>query len=107
VSLILILVDTENWVWPEKDRDGWKRAPDSWKEFYTHWRTATDCASLRDPDSPHLSLEPLRPEVDLPLGFPKTIFVRSYYLDLFKRVWEAAFQDSKGHLIIGQPGIGN
>jgi len=59
-----------------------------------------------EPDSPHLSLAPLHAN-DLPDNLPITLYFRRFYEELFKPVWESAFRREKGHLIIGQPGIGN
>ena len=103
---ILILIDWNNWRWPEEDRGGWKLAPQPWRDFCNAWRTATDCASLMDPCGPYLALTPLGPN-DLPAGLPLTLYVRRFYQELFEHVWEVAFRREKGHLIIGQPGIGD
>jgi len=65
----------------------------------------TDRVSLADDDSPHLSLTPLHPD-DPPNDHPATIYVRRFYEELFKRVWESALMTEIGHIIIGQPGTG-
>jgi len=54
--------------------------------------------------SPSLSLSLLNMN-DLP-DIPNTLYVRRFYEELFKLVWKSAFSREKGHLIIGQPGIG-
>jgi len=65
----------------------------------------TDRVSLADDDSPHLSLTPPHPD-DPPKDHPVTIYVRRFYKEIFKRVWESALMTEIGHVIIGQPGTG-
>ena len=101
--LILILVDPQNWNWPEGIRGRWVPAVEPWQNFYKKWREATDCATLMGP-SPSLSVSPSNMN-DLP-DIPNTLYVRRFYEELFKLVWKSAFSREKGHLIIGQPGIG-
>jgi len=103
--LILILIDPQNWIWPEEERGGWKLAPQLWQDFCNEWRTATDCASLVDPCGPYLTLALIHK--DLPPSHPLTFYVCRFYEELFNHVWEIAFRRKKGHHIIGQPGIGN
>ena len=96
-------VDPANW--KRNDTSVWKVAMKHWQDFKVKWYGTTQCASLVDPKSTPLSLDPLPPYVD---GALPSILVRKSYVTMFDHVWAQAMssEGTIGAIIIGQPGIG-
>jgi hypothetical protein len=104
-----IFADPNNWEWSPRSRATWELAEEPWQAFRDRWYgaepTAAYCASLVDPKSPCLSLEPLHPYLN---DFPPSILVRESYVTTFESVWARALS-SRGHtgvIVNGQPGTG-
>lgn len=102
VKLAAQNADPANWEW--NDRSVWKLATKNWQGFKTKWYGTSQCASLVDPKSTPLSLDPLT-RFD---GAPPSILVRKSYLTTFDHVWAQAMssEGEVGTIITGQPGIG-
>jgi len=107
LDLLPIIVDPNNWQWKAESKAAWKPAEENWRHFCAKWYGATESqsASLIDPKSPSLSLEPPPPGFD---PFVSSIFVRSSYVTMFDTVWAKAIasQGRNGVIIAGQPGTG-
>ena len=99
-----IFGDPANWEWNDTE-SVWKLATKNWQDFKAKWYGAPQCASLVDPKSTPLSLDPLPPYVD---GAPPSILVRKSYVTMFDHVWARAMssEGEVGAIITGQPGIG-
>jgi hypothetical protein len=108
IFLVPIFVDPNKWEWKAGSRAIWKSAEENWQCFRAKWYGATESqsASLVDPKSPSLSLEPLPPRFDP--SITSSIFVRNSYVTMFDTVWAQAIalQGRRGVIITGQPGIG-
>ena len=95
--------------WSPKSKARWELAEEPWQAFRDRWYgaepTAAHCASLVDPKSPCLSLEPLRPYLN---DFPSSILVRESYVTTFESVWARALSSRGriGIIVNGQPGTG-
>jgi hypothetical protein len=102
-DLPAIFVDPANWEW--NDRSVWKLATKHWQDFRAKWYGAPQCASLVDPKSTPLSLDPLPPDFSDALP---SILVRKSYLTMFDHIWAQAMslEGAVGTIITGQPGIG-
>lgn len=102
-DLPAIFADPASWEW--NDASVWKLATKNWQDFKAKWYGAPQCASLVDPKSIPLSLDPLPPYVD---GAPPSILVRKSYVTMFDYVWARAMssEGAVGAIITGQPGIG-
>lgn len=102
-DLPAIFIDPANWEW--NDRSVWKFATKNWQDFKAKWYGARESASLVDPKSTSLSLDPLPPYVD---GALPSILVRKSYVTMFDHVWARAMssEGETGTIITGQPGIG-
>ena len=103
-DLPAIFGDPANWEWNDTS-SVWKLATKNWQDFKAKWYGAPQCASLVDPKSTPLSLDPLPPYVD---GAPPSILVRKSYVTMFDHVWARAMssEGEVGAIITGQPGIG-
>jgi hypothetical protein len=103
-----LFVDPNNWEWKAESKAAWKPAEENWRQFHANWYGATESqsASLVDPKSPSLSLEPLRRGFDPSIS--SSIFIRESYVTMFDTVWAKAIarQGRHGVIITGQPGTG-
>jgi len=103
-----IFVDPDNWEWKAESKAVWEPAEENWRQFHANWYGATgsQSASLVDPKSPSLSLEPLPPGLDPSIS--SSIFIRESYVRMFDTVWAKAMarQGRHGVIITGQPGTG-
>jgi hypothetical protein len=108
LDVLPIFVDPDNWEWKAESRAVWKPAEENWRHFCAKWYGATESqsASLVDPKSPSLSLEPLPPRLDPSIS--SSIFVRNSYVTMFDIVWARAIssQGRHGVILTGQPGNG-
>src|SRR6266576_2276341 len=104
LDLLPIFVDPGNWEWTAKSRAVWEPAEEIWQDFRAKWYGATESqsASLVDPKSPSLSLEPLPPSDS---SLSSSIFIPKSYVMMFDTVWAQAImsQGRHGVIITGQP----
>ncbi|KAF8816572.1 hypothetical protein BYT27DRAFT_7248192 [Phlegmacium glaucopus] len=100
--------DPDNWEWKDESRAIWQPAEKNWQHFCAKWYGATESqsASLIDPKSPSLSLEPLPHRLDPSIS--PSIFICGSYVMMFDTVWAKEMVSQGRHRVIltGQPGTG-